>query len=58
MRVHPRPELLDGVGVVESLALLVCIVELLLQRLHFPELLLDGFDIFEELVEIDTGGGR
>ena len=56
VRVHPRSELLDGVGVVESLALLVSVVELLLQGLHLSEFLLDGFDIFEELVEIDTRG--
>lgn len=58
VKVHLRSELLDGVGIVESLALLVSVMELLLWGLHFSEFLFDGFDVFEELVEIDTDGGR
>lgn len=56
--VHARSEVLDGVGVVERLALLVSGLEILVDALQLLELVFNRLGVSEELVEVDTGRRR
>lgn len=55
--VHARSEVLDGVGVVERLALLVSGLEILVDALQLLELVFNRLGVSEELVEVDSGAG-
>jgi len=50
--VHTRTEVLDGVGVVQRLALLVAAPQTLRQPLQLLQLLLHALHVLEELVEV------
>ncbi|KAI5321789.1 hypothetical protein L3X38_030860 [Prunus dulcis] len=52
--VPARSEVLDGLGVVERLAVLVGGLEVLVEALELLDLVLNGFDVAEELVEVDA----
>ena len=53
--VHAGSEVLHGLGVVESLGIVVRGAQRLVEAVELLELVFDGLDVFEELVEVNSG---
>lgn len=58
IRIHARSEVLDGLSIVKGLALFMGVTEVSVESLKLLELVFNRFNIFKELVEINSSRGR
>lgn len=56
--IHTRSEVFDSLSIVKRLALFMGVMEFAAESIKLLELIFNGFNIFKELVEINSSGGR